>query len=345
MARTDRINYLNIGLMLASCVVALFVPFELFLFAYAVLGPAHYLTEISWLHKRNFFTKGTHDYWLLGGLAVALFFASPVFSSSFNQADHFYTMAEFTILALGAALVLMLTGKLSHRIIGLAAVVALSLASLNVSLFLTMLVAVFVPTLVHVYVFTGFFTIYGALRERSRTGYLAFLIFLLCPVLFLLISPAPFMSSKYVMESYFRHFAVVNQAMLGLDPPRTVSELTTTVEQVFSSHAGIVAMRFLAFAYTYHYLNWFSKTSIIGWHQVSKRRLGLIGALWIAAVALYAYDYSLGFKVLFCLSFVHLYLEFPLNHMSIIGTFRELRSRASGGAPRVAVAHAAAGKR
>jgi hypothetical protein len=330
MAGTDRINYLNIGLMLASCVVALFVPFELFLFAYAVLGPAHYLTEISWLHKRNFFTKGRYDSWLIGGLAIALFFASPIFSSNFNQADHFYTMAEFTVLALGAALVFMLTEKLSHRLIGLAAVVAISLASLNVSLFFTMLVAVFVPTLIHVYVFTGFFMIYGALKERSRTGYLAFGIFLLCPFLFLLLSPAPFMSSKYVMESYFKHFAVVNQAMLGLDPPRTVSELTTTVQQVFSSHAGIVVMRFLAFAYTYHYLNWFSKTSIIRWHQVSKRRLGLLTALWAAAVGLYVYDYSLGFKVLFCLSFMHLYLEFPLNHLSIIGTFKELRSMASG---------------
>ena len=57
-ADTDRINFLNIGLMLISCVVALFIPFELFLFAYAVLGPAHYLTEISWLQKRRFFTRG-----------------------------------------------------------------------------------------------------------------------------------------------------------------------------------------------------------------------------------------------------------------------------------------------
>ncbi len=78
LTKTDRINFLNIGLMLFSCVVALFIPFELFLFAYAVLGPAHYLTEISWLQKRQFFTKGEHDYWLLGGLAVLLFVSSPL---------------------------------------------------------------------------------------------------------------------------------------------------------------------------------------------------------------------------------------------------------------------------
>ena len=31
---------------------------------------------------------------------------------------------------------------------------------------------------------------------------------------------------------------------------------------------------FLAFAYTYHYLNWFSKTLIIKWHQVAKKKFG-----------------------------------------------------------------------
>ena len=53
----DQVNYLNIGLMIVSCVAAFLFPFELFLFSYAVLGPLHYLTEISWLHERNYFTE------------------------------------------------------------------------------------------------------------------------------------------------------------------------------------------------------------------------------------------------------------------------------------------------
>lgn len=52
----DQINYLNVGLMIVSCLVAYVIPFELFLFSYAVLGPLHYLTEISWLHDRGYFT-------------------------------------------------------------------------------------------------------------------------------------------------------------------------------------------------------------------------------------------------------------------------------------------------
>ena len=340
MSNTDRIHYLNIGLMLASCDVALYVPFELFLFAYAVLGPAHYLTEISWLHKRNFFTKGPYDYWLLGGLAVVLLVASPVFSRSFNQAEHFHTMAELTVLALGQALVLMLTSKTSRRILGLAAVVAVTLVSVNASVFFTMLLAVFIPTLTHVYVFTGFFMIYGALKERSKSGYLAFGVFLLCPALYLALDPARFASGKYVMESYWKQFSVLNLTMMGIDQPTNVADLTDAIGKVFSSRTGTIVMRFIAFAYTYHYLNWFSKTSIIRWHQVPLRRLLLIGGLWLVSVGLYAYDYTLGFKVLFCLSFMHLYLEFPLNHLSIIGTFRELRAMIGGPPPRVAVAQA-----
>ena len=37
-------------------------------------------------------------------------------------------------------------------------------------------------------------------------------------------------------------------------------------------------MRFIAFAYTYHYLNWFTKTRVIGWADILRRRgLTIIG--------------------------------------------------------------------
>src|SRR5581483_4474599 len=48
----DRLNALNLGLMLVSAAVAWVTPFEVLLLSYAVLGPLHYLTEISWLHDR-----------------------------------------------------------------------------------------------------------------------------------------------------------------------------------------------------------------------------------------------------------------------------------------------------
>ena len=82
-------------------------------------------------------------------------------------------------------------------------------------------------------------------------------------------------------------------------------------------------MRFIAFAYLYHYLNWFSKTEVIRWHKVPKVRFIAVVVLWLAACGFYLYDYSLGLSVLFFLSFTHVLLEFPLNIVSIIGIGKE----------------------
>ena len=69
-----QVNYINILLMLIAGVCAFFRPFETFLFAYAFLGPAHYLTEISWLHDRNYFTKRKYDwvFLLLAGVVITM---------------------------------------------------------------------------------------------------------------------------------------------------------------------------------------------------------------------------------------------------------------------------------
>ena len=45
----------HLGLMLAALGITYLVPFELLLLSYVVLGPAHYFTEISWLHDRKYF--------------------------------------------------------------------------------------------------------------------------------------------------------------------------------------------------------------------------------------------------------------------------------------------------
>lgn len=51
------IDSLNIGLILLSLILAIKLPFELFLFSYAFLGPLHYLTEINWLKSKSFFIR------------------------------------------------------------------------------------------------------------------------------------------------------------------------------------------------------------------------------------------------------------------------------------------------
>jgi hypothetical protein len=100
---------------------------------------------------------------------------------------------------------------------------------------------------------------------------------------------------------------------------------------IFFSTFGIMLMRFIAFAYLYHYLNWFSKTEVIRWHKVPKIRFALVIGLWLTACGLYAYDYALGLSFLFFLSFSHVLLEFPLNIVSIVGIGKETLSIVKNG--------------
>src|SRR5579871_1536987 len=327
MTGVDRVNYLNIVLMLASCAIALYIPFELFLFAYAVLGPAHYFTEFSWLQKRNFFTRGKYDYWLLGALAVLVCFTAPWSKMT----------AAYTFLALGAALVLVVADGWTARLLSLGLVTVLALMLVDSAGFLTALFLLFVPTLVHVYVFTGFFMLYGALKDRSRSGYIAFAVFLLCPLACRFIDPGKFLPGQHAIISYWNNFSILNTALLGLSQPQTPDEAHNVLLQVFTSSSGLIVMRFIAFAYTYHYLNWFSKTSIIGWHQIPRSRSILILAVWGLSLALYAYDYAVGFSWLLFLSLTHVLLEFPLNQLTFISIGKELGSMARGSKGKISV--------
>ena len=55
--KSETIDIINIGLLVLALLVAIVLPFELFLFSYAVLGPLHYLTEINWLDDKKYFFK------------------------------------------------------------------------------------------------------------------------------------------------------------------------------------------------------------------------------------------------------------------------------------------------
>jgi hypothetical protein len=59
-------------------------PFHVFLAAYAILGPLHYLTEISWLHDRGYFTRRqtARSWWLV---LVALAVAAPAYGYIAND--------------------------------------------------------------------------------------------------------------------------------------------------------------------------------------------------------------------------------------------------------------------
>ena len=413
LTKDSKINFLNIGLMLITAVFAFFLPFETFLLAYAFLGPLHYLTEISWLHDRQYFTKGKYDFVPLLLIGVALSYAA--FAKDFDFNIDFYKefvalnlFDKLLVLALFSSLLFAFVKNLFVKIIAILFIfifisgwLAPENASENSKSTTIFALTSLLPTLIHVYLFTGLFMLFGALKSRSKTGLLSVAAFLIIPIYLvygLPVTPKKNYISDYGKEAYYAdgdgffftnvsildHFRLMNEPNLTnkqyldsiinkdsktnqtpiAERQRITDSLSDKLNQafivpnpdseyymrpipaklaipveskdyywnyVFFSGFGIMLMRFIAFAYMYHYLNWFSKTEVIRWHKVPKIRFIAVILLWLTACALYSYNYSLGLSFLFFLSFTHVLLEFPLNMVSIVGIGKETYQIATKG--------------
>ena len=401
LAKDAQINYLNMGLMALSALLAYFLPFETFLFAYAFLGPLHYLTEISWLHDRNYFSKGKYDFVVLLVIGVLLSYAA--FAKDFGINVDFYEsfveanlFDKLIVFALFSAILFALVENIFVKIVSIFLLfvfisgwLAPERADANRASTTVFALTSLVPTLIHVYVFTGLFMLYGALKSRSKTGLLSIVTFILFPIILVFYAPVETKSnfiSDYGKKAYYAdgegffytnvsildHFKLTDDPLLTnkqyldsvinkksednqmavADRARITDSLKNKLNEnfivqnsqseyymkpipvkyaipingkdyywntVFFSTIGIMLMRFIAFAYLYHYLNWFSKTEVIRWHKVPKIRFAAVIILWLLACGAYAYDYSIGLNFLFFLSFTHVLLEFPLNIVSIVG--------------------------
>lgn len=408
MLKDDKINYLNIGLMFATAVFAFFAPFETFLLAYAFLGPLHYLTEISWLHDRQYFTKGKYDFIVL--LVIGVLLSTVAFAQDFGYKWEIYTYfsemqlsSKLVVFALFSGMLFALVKNIFVKIISCFFIFIfvsgwLSPENIEENQSSTTVFALtsLVPTLIHVYVFTGLFMLYGSLKSRSKSGLMAVVAVVILPLILVFVlpvNPKESWVSSYGKNAYYakgqgffntnveimNHFGILDEPKLSnkqfLDSivnsktvnagftPNEKKRLNDSLQRkskepfvfyqpnderfgqtiavrkalpvnpkdyfwnsVFFSTFGIMLMRFIAFAYLYHYLNWFSKTEVIRWHKVPKIRFFAVIVLWLSACGFYIYDYSLGLSVLFFLSFTHVLLEFPLNMVSIVGIGKEVRS-------------------
>ena len=324
MLKEDKINYLNIGLMILSMIAAFILPFETFLFAYAFLGPLHYLTEISWLHDRNYFTKGKYDFIVLGLIAFLITYDYFAMTYEFHKSFHeLYTemnlYGKLLALALIGSILFALVENLWVKIIGLVLLYgfidrwfAPNYLTQNGELifkpsFSTFTVTSLVPTLIHVYLFTGLFMLYGALKSRSVSGLIQVAFFIFIPIVLtsFFINDSFINVSEYGRNAYdgegngflglnievMREFNLIDLPQLKNEDGQQLFYTTgeaaidfnAAKELVFYSSTGILLMRFIAFAYLYHYLNWFSKTEIIRWHKVPKVRFLAVIVLWITA--------------------------------------------------------------
>lgn len=316
--KSNTIHHINSGLILLSCLIAYFIPFELFLFSYGILGPLHYLTEIGWLHKKNYFTKGKYDFVFLSIACVILVYLNfgPLTENNMNR------IPDLILMSLLASIGLVFIKDWLYRVVLFTLILVFISFANNTSDYFTWM-AVFLPTIIHVFIFTWLFMIYGVLKEKSWAGLISILTLIACAILLFAFQPSNlnYEVSTYVQNSY-SFFSELNFRLINLFH----LENLTGLKQIFTTNSGFVVMRFIAFAYTYHYLNWFSKTSVIKWHLVPKKTLIITLVVWLISVALYIFDYGVGLKVLFLLSFLHVFLEFPLNIVSFTGIGKELIS-------------------
>ena len=288
------VDAVHLGLMLAALAIAYLVPFELLLLSYVVLGPAHYFTEISWLHDRKYFLPQRNVAFGLAGVAVV---AALIDNAAWFG---FVIWMAFVACALLTTSTAAQSAILTIIALGVTAVMAANGSSLAV-------LGILLPTLIHVSLFTLVFMTLGAYRAGSKAQALMVVVYLVAIGIILVAPPSAATQIPAFAKAGQEYFGNVGPALgrlLGVANLRLDTRLTSL----------------LAFVYTYHYLNWFIKADVIRWAEIPGLRLVLVAAASAASTALYFYNYAFGFTLLLALSLVHVVLEFPLNSLA----FRQL---------------------
>lgn len=303
-------HIINLWVLLFSAAAAWLAPLQTFLIAYAVIGPFHYLTEIAWLRKKNFYFSDAVISSRMYVLISAVLCGVACLDFYFRRGWGTYAIVALIVLSLGA-----LVKNVPVLLGAFALLVATRFFVHGYGLFF----AAFVPTVVHVYVFTLLFLVAGAMRTGGQKllAWLNPALLLLIPVLLIRLgNPAgTAMPGHYWMASEAT-FAALHEY---------IASWVGLAMHFDSNHAlepnAIAALRFLAFIYLHHYLNWFAKTEVLAWHKVSRASWIVIGAVYLAAIGSYAYSFALGFYAAYFLSLLHVLLELPLDWHSGAGIF------------------------
>ncbi|HEV2576359.1 MAG TPA: hypothetical protein VGU25_04020 [Acidobacteriaceae bacterium] len=278
---------------------------QVFLFSFAVLGPLHYLTEIAWLRKKNFYL-GKSVVPSRGYLVAAV--VAVVLSLSSDLVKHdlwFWTVGAMLLISLSVLV----------RNVYVIAVVAV--AALVTSLFLrtwVFFIAAMVPTLVHVFFFTWTFMVSGALREKRKT-------------LAKWVNPALAVATPVVLMFLPIHYGVLGGFWLRAESMTFFSihtKLAADLHQTMMLNGTLLnspliagLIRVFAFAYLFHYLNWFAKTEVLEWHKISRRGWLAIAVIYAACLGSFAVSFRFGFMLSSSLGLLHVVLEFPLNWQTL----------------------------
>ncbi len=313
---SSRLEQVNIALMVFSALLAYFFPFETFVWSFALLSPLHYFSEISWLHGKNFYLSHRLE------IALLIVLALVVLGIRFDVIQGNFLIASLLAFGFFMSFIFVITESWWKRLLGLTLTILFIVMTSHLRWYFVIF-AVFMTTIIHTALFTGAFILHGALKRRDFWASASLLVFVLCCACMFVIVPESGLTelSPYYQNSY-GPFWIMNSELM-----RLFSLPFESQSDLFQSSGGLMVMRFVSFTYLYHFLNWFSKTSLIGWHRGSKWQLSLVFLSWIACVGIFFWDYLTGVSVIFFFSILHVFLEFPLNHRTFIGIIRQARSR------------------
>ena len=281
----------NLLAVLFSGLMAHFAPMELLFVSYAVLGPAHYLTEISWLHERNYFSH-KNLFWAFGFLTLLLFA---------NQGATY----SYVFISLLLAGVLVLARSLVTRLVVIS--IGISLLYFMPQYKPLIILSVLITTLIHVLVFTFLFILSGYQKRESKLDLITMILIIL------------FITSFFIVPYDSFNFSLFNDTNNFL---KTIQDSLIELMGLTSSPKLLnQILKLTAFSYTFHYLNWFGKTSLLGLNKLSLSKKINLTLCYVFFLGLYFYDYQVGFTVVAFLSVFHVVLEFPLNIIVIRSLF------------------------
>lgn len=213
----------HLVLMLAALGLAYVVPFELLLLSYVVLGPAHYATEISWLHDRSFFLPQRG---VAAGLAALAVLAAFIENASW-----------FGIVMWGALVICIAMQSIVLLLAAITLTLAMAVNGTSIAV-----LGVLLPTLVHVSLFTLVFMTLGASRSGEKIQWLLVGVYLAAIGLILLAPPTAGTLVPSFAKAAHDYFANVAPALGRLFGIRDV-QLDTRLTSLLARHRGFDSLR------------------------------------------------------------------------------------------------------
>jgi len=282
-----RTDGLNVALIIVACILGHIFPYGLLIASYAILGPAHYLTQMSWLHDRKYFTSSGKVLPVMCAISFLLLLS--IFGLHVAQP---WFGACLVSIAIAVAIASTLPSSRALIVGAAAGTVLLSFVTLFGPV--AIILGILVPTILHVFVFTLSFMLLGGMRFRNRLAYLSVMVMLICAISF--------------------WWPVSKEATFGAhEAAEFFKPVVDSLKQFGIPLPSIQVFGFLSFAYTYHYANWFSKVEIIRWADVPRARMVAMAGAYAIVIGIYACSFTAGVLVSLVLSNLHVLLEFPLN--------------------------------